>query len=210
MSYARAFDAEKMTRQQARQAIERDARRSAKSKRSKPEPWQMNASQRRKELAILARYRIQNRLGLGEDAGWAHVIGNMIRVLFGQVSAETIHAEATAIGLPPLCADAVNDVAEQIGGRAWGRPKLYSPAHAGSLLSLTSVERGEAGIQKIEAADETIDERKRRLDRERKARKRAANAALRPAKKTKAELAREMGVSRRTLYRMIESGKVEL
>lgn len=210
MSYARAYDAKKMTPDQARQAIERDARRSSKPRRPKPEPWQMNASQRRKELAMLARYRTRNHLGLGEDAGWAHVIGNMLRVLMGQVTPESIQAEAQAYGLPPLSTDAVNDVAEQIGGRAWGRPKLYKPAHAGSLLSLTSVERSEAGIHKIEASDETIEERKRRLDRARKARQRAAKAALRPAKKTKVEMAKELGVSRRTLYRMMKNGKVEM
>tara|TARA_A100001391_G_scaffold52936_1_gene32314 strand:- start:3064 stop:3576 length:513 start_codon:yes stop_codon:yes gene_type:complete len=169
----------------------------------------MNASQRRKELKALARYRITNKLGLGEDAGWAHVIGNMLRVLMGQVTAATIQSEARAYGLPPLCSSAVDDVADQIGGRAWGTPKLYKPAHAGSLLSLTSIERSEAGIQKIEASDEDIEARRLRLDRERKARKRAAKAALAPRKKSKAELARELGVSRRTLYRMIESGKLE-
>lgn len=208
MPVARLYISDHMTKEQALRAVERDHSRAQRRGR-KPEPWLMNAHQRRRELVTLARYRVENGLGLGLDAGWAHVIGNTLRVIEGQVTEQRVVDEATLYGLPPMSQATIEDVVRQLAGRYWAGPKLYSPAHAGSLLSLTSVEREESGVQKLEAIDEPADDRRRRLDRDRKREKRAVRAALSPKPMTKKDRAKSLGISRAELYRRLQSGEVE-
>lgn len=168
----------------------------------------MNAYQRRTELQRLAQYRHRNNLAMGSDAGWANAVGNMCRVLNGHLTVEMLEEEWGAYGVPALAPEVVADAVKHLAGRAWGLPTLYAPAHVGSLLDLTSAERDEAGIVKIDACDETGDERRRRLDKERKAAKRAAKAALAPKPETKKQMALRLGISRMQLDRRIKAGKV--
>lgn len=168
----------------------------------------MNAYQRRTELQALARYRYRNGLAMGSDAGWANAVGNMCRVLRGHLTVEMLLEEWGAYGVPALAQEVVEDAVKHLAGKAWGSPPLFAPAHVGSLLELTSAERSEAGITKIDACDENKAERRRRTDRERKASKRAAQAALAPKLETKKQMAERLGISRMQLDRWIKAGKV--
>jgi hypothetical protein len=201
---SRAYIAGKTPKAHARREMRRAHFRNYKPGRL--EPWQMNAQQRRNELDRLARLRRRTGADLGPESGWAEVIGNLLRVRHGQVTVEDVHAEVAWLGLPKLNAQLVEDAVGHIARAAWGRYQLYSPKLAGDKLRLTSAERHEAGIQKIEAIDESRTERRRRLDRERKAERRAAKAA--PSKPTKKQLAEMLKISRPTLNAWIAAGKV--
>ena len=167
----------------------------------------MNAVQRRRELRRLARYRVLNQIAIGSESAWADAIADALRGVYGKISAEMVHDEWAVYELPALSPEIVDHTVRRM---RWGREPLLAAIKVGSALDLTSVEREEAGIFKIEAVDEPVKDRKRRLARERKARQRAAKAALAPKRKSKAELARELKVSRRTLYRMIAADTVKL
>jgi|GEM_PF-3059216 len=170
----------------------------------------MNAAQRRSDLNRLLHYRRKNGFAFGPEIGWVEVIANLVRVLNGTVTTEVVHEEAKRLGLGKIDQHLVADVVADISARAWGKYKLFSPRLAGAKLQVTSVERDEAGIIKLDAVDETKEERRRRVDRERKAEKRAAEATLRTQSKPKseimAELAKELGISVSTLYRRLKKG----
>lgn len=167
----------------------------------------MNAYQRRTELQQLAQYRHAHDLAMGNEAGWASAVGNMLRVLHGNLTVEMLTDEWGAYGVPALAPGIVADAVKHISGRAWGAPELYAPDYVGSMLELTSIERAEAGISKIDAADEPGNIRRKRLDKERKAHKRAAEAALAPKPETKKQMALRLGISRMQLDRWIKTGK---
>lgn len=203
---ARIFVVGKVSPETARQAVERDERRRRNALRLAP--YMMNAYQRRAELQRLAQYRKAGDYALGSDAAWANVIANLCRVLHGYVAEELVFAEISHYGIGPMSFEVVADAVKHHGTKAWGKPSLFSPAHVGSLLELTSVERAEAGIEKIDACDESSADRKRRMDRQRKALKRAAKAALAPKPETKKQMADRLGISRTELYRRIKAGQL--
>lgn len=170
--------------------------------------WKMNAFHRRGDLQKLAMYRRQLGLAMGPDIGWAFVLGNLCRVLFDHVTAPMIQEEALNVGCGALDAPAVQSAVQEIMGKAWGRYKLWDADQAGAAVQMTSVEREESGVTKIEAIDESGTDRRKRQNREQMARRRAAKAAPKPI--SKAEIAKELGVSTSTLYRMIRSGDLVL
>lgn len=145
---------------------------------------------------------------MGSDAAWAHAVGNMLRVLNGHLTVKMLLEEWGAYGVPALSSEVVDDAVKHLAGRVWGAPTLYAPAHVGSILELTSAERDDVKITKMDACDEPADDRKARLDRERKSAKRAAKAALAPKPETKKEMALRLGISRMQLDRRIKAGKV--
>lgn len=168
--------------------------------------WQMNALQRRKDLDRLARYRVRTGAELGSESGWIEVVANYLRVRHGQVDAAAVRKEAAWLGLPALNAQLVDDAVAHIAHAAWGRYQLYSPKLAGDKLRVTKQERIEAKIEKLDAIDETRQERRRRVDRNRKAQQRAAKAA--PQRINKSKVAAALGISRAELYRRLASGEV--
>lgn len=170
--------------------------------------WKMNAYHRRGDLQKLATYRQANGLAMGPDMGWAFVIGNLCRVLFDHVTARMIQDEAESIGCGALDAPAIDSAVQEIMGKAWGRYKLWSAEQAGAAVQMTSVEREESGVTKIEAFDESGADRRKRQNKERMQRRRAADAAPKPM--SRKELAKKLNVSIRTLYRMIDRGEVVL
>lgn len=180
----------------------------APKRRERTPGWKMNAFHRRGDLQRLALYRRAEKLAMGPDLGWAFVIGNMCRVLFDHVTAAMIQEEADKIGCGALDAPAIDSAVQEIMGKAWGRYVLWSADKAGAAVQMTSVERDESGVTKMEAFDETVEARKKRQNKERMRRRRAAEAAPKPP--SKADIAKEVGVSLRTLYRMIEAGEVVL
>jgi hypothetical protein len=177
-------------------------------RKPKVSPWQMNAYTRRSDLQRLVAYCQTNELALGPDGGWAMVIANMCRVLFDHVTPSMIQQEAALLGRPPLADQAVSGAVQEIMGKAWGRYRLWSGDVAGAYLEVTIPVRAEAGLQKIEAMEEEGKVRRRRENRERMQRKRAAEAAL--PRKTQKTIAEELGVSVRTVQRMIRDGALKL
>lgn len=175
-------------------------------KRRRDPVWLLNAKARRRELNMICRYKQHHGLGMGPAGGWAFVIGNLCRVLYDFVTADSLQDEAGKIGRGRLDGSAVDAAVQEIMGKAWGRYRLFSGDQVGSLIELSSVEREESGVVKIAAMDEPTSVRRRRENKERMQMKRAAGAALRAISKT--ELARRLGVSRATLYRMIERGEI--
>jgi predicted DNA-binding transcriptional regulator AlpA len=190
----------------ARAAARKAANRNRAGKLSGP---QMSAVQRRSELRNLARLRLRSGGPLGPESGWIECIANALRVRNGTVSAEDIAAEVHRLRLPSFNADLVESAVTFIAKAAWGRYELYPPNLAGDKLQLTAAERIEAGIVRIAAIDESIDERRRRRDREYRSRKRAAEAALAPRKVTKRDMAQSLGISRPTLDAWIAKGIVD-
>lgn len=179
-----------------------------KTRNQRTPGWKMNAFHRRGDLQRLAIYRRKHHLAMGPDIGWAFVIGNLCRVLFDHVTAQMIQDEAAMIGCGALDAPAVEMAVKEIMGKAWRRYEIYTPDEAGTAVQMTSVEREEAGVTKIEAFDESGADRRKRHNRERMQRERAAKAALKPP--SKAEIAESMGISTSTLYRMIRTGELVL
>lgn len=194
--------------EKARERIEQaDAQRRRRSNKCL-DGWQMNASQRRKELSAIALYRRREKLAVGPDGGWALVIGNLLRVLLNHVTAQMIQGEAAAMGRPPLDVHAVEVAVQEIMGKAWGRYRLYTGAQVGALIELTRAEREETGVEKIESMEESQRARKRRENRERMREKRAADAALKPP--TKKAIASMLGISLSKLHRMLRAGDMEI
>lgn len=167
----------------------------------------MNAIQRRKDLSRLSYYRRKHGFSIGPEIGWVECIANMVRVRDGLVDSGGVQKEAKLLGLEKLDSGLVADVVKDISAKAWGKYPLYTTRMAGNKLEVTSVEREEAGILKIDAVDEPRKERQRRLDRERKAEKRAAEAA--PKRLTKKAIADTLGISRPTLNKWIAEGKID-
>ncbi|RYE84946.1 MAG: hypothetical protein EOP19_10460 [Hyphomicrobiales bacterium] len=175
-------------------------------KRRRDPVWLLNAKSRRRELNMVCLYKQHQGLAMGPAGGWAFVVGNLCRVLYDSVTAESLQEEAVKIGRGRLDGSAVDAAVQEIMGKAWGRYRLYSGDQVGSLIELSSVERQECGVEKIAAMDEPTPVRRRRENRERMQRKRAASAALRPI--SKAELARRLGLHIRTVHRMIKRGEI--
>lgn len=175
---------------------------------TKLDGWQMNAVQRYHDLDRLATHRRRHAPDLGDEQAWARIIANLCRVRDNQVSVSSVNITARRLHVGPLDQTIVNIVVRDISVMAWGnRYPLYTPEEAGKLLRVTKVEREAADLEKIDAIDEPGEERKRRLDRERKRRERELQAAAKPP--TKAEIAKALGISRPTLDAWIKAGKVD-
>ena len=161
--------------------------------------------QRRNSASRLAHLRLSQGLDLGERAAWALVVANVIGGLGKSVSGDAINKMVTGFGLPPIDPGVVEAVASdaETARRLWGtgRHNLLTPCMVGALLQVTAAEREEAGIRDIDAIDETGTDRRRRLDRDRKAIARAARAAEAGPRLTQAQQAMAEGVSLSTWRR---------
>lgn len=203
---ARVFIAGKTPVAEARRAIRRAHR--PKTTRKRLAGWEMNARQRMRDLERLATYRRQHGPALGEPVAWAQVVANLVRVEHNTITADLVNERVQRLGLPALAPVIVAVAVREIGAKAWGQYKLYSAAEAGTLLAVTTIERAMAQIVKLDAIDEPAADRRRRLDRERKAEKRAAEAALAP-RKSKTLIAQLLGISRAELYRRLTAGEID-
>lgn len=168
----------------------------------------MSTFQRRVDLNRLLHYRRKHGIDIGPELGWIEVIANYVKVRDRTVTAEIVRKEAKSIGLPSLDRSLVDQAVEIISAQAWGSSfPLFKPRIAGIKLQVTSVERDAAEVLMIEAIDESAVQRRKRKERERRAVKRALEAA--PKRPTKKALADALGVSRPTLDKWIEAGKVD-
>lgn len=171
--------------------------------------WQLSAVRRLAEIKKLAKLRLQSAEPIGAESSWIECIANALRVRHGAVTADMIVTTAAGLRLGPLNAELVADAADHIKKQVWGRYELYKPKLAGDKLRMTAAERDRAGITGIAAYDESPSESRRRKDRERKADKRAAKAALAAPKIKKVELALALGITRPTLNAWIAKGIVD-
>lgn len=160
------------------------------------------ARQRRNSLSRLVKYRIENGLALGPAIAWAAVLGNTLAALRTEVTVTAVAALAARLGLPPidpeLISASIADVEQT--RRVWSDYRLRTPAQVGAMLEVTSIERQECNLRDIDAADEAASDRKRRLARERQARRRAGAAPAAP-RLTQRQRAQAAGVSLATWKR---------
>ncbi len=130
------------------------------------------ARQRCNELARLALYRLENGLDLGPPVAWALVLANLA-VCLGQASDVTaIAALCRRLQLPQLDEDISAAACHNAG------TELMKAAHAGALLQVTTVERDDCRLLRIDAWDESADDRQRRLARERQRRRRSVTVTI--------------------------------
>lgn len=178
--------------------------------RGAPRRPAMPASERkvrqlRNECSRLAYLRRSHRLALGEATGWAVVIANVVGGMGKPINGAAINAMAVSFGLPAIDDGIVDAVAldAETARRLWGagRHNLLGARMVGALLQVTAAEREEAGIRCIDAIDESPSDRRRRLDRSRKAIARAARAAQAGPRLTQAEQAIAEGISLSTWRR---------
>lgn len=168
-------------------------------------PGRRAALQRRNSLAKIAAFRHGQPLTHGH--GWALLMANAIEALGEYPNEAALLDLANRIGIKLGDVDITVGLAfrhdRHFGYGPGGR--LVSAETAGALLGLTAVEREAAGVIDIDAIDETKAARRKRLDRQRRAKSRAA-AGLKPASPKAASVEQQEpwradGVSRRTWYR---------
>ncbi|WP_202306166.1 hypothetical protein [Mesorhizobium sp. L-8-10] len=137
----------------------------------KPLSWStVTVMQRKNELARLVQYRLHNGLDAGPPIGWAAVLANLSATLGDEVTVDSVADLCRRIGLPEIDAAIVAGLARdpEKARRVWTKYELLDAASTGALIEMTSVEREELEIKRIDAWDETADDRRRRLTRERK------------------------------------------
>jgi len=128
-------------------------------------PWlKITAGQRFNELGRLVAYRREYGLAMGPASGWAIVLANLSECLGVTSDCQTVDELRRRLRLPALDPDVVAPACKPADG------KLLNQAYVGALLEVTSVEREDLRLLRIEAYDEPAADRRRRLDRERKRR----------------------------------------
>ena len=159
----------------------------------------------RKALKRLFHYRKQRGQRLGTPGAWGHVAADIAAAIKGHnISGRDVEGVCTVVG---FSLDRV--VYDQLAVRASHARKsagtddlnILAAAAVGYLIELTAEERSALKITRIDAIDETAAQRKRRLERERKAAARAAAGAV-PRSQSKNVLApwKVLGISRSTYY----------
>lgn len=140
-----------------------------------PKSWKLvMAKQRYNELARVVKYRHIYALDLGPPIGWAVVLADLEAAFGREVNVGSIDDLCRRLRLPLIDPDIVAGVAHtaERARRVWTDYRPINAASVGSLIALTSLERDECKIRRIDAADESSAERNRRLSRERMRRKR--------------------------------------
>lgn len=173
-------------------------------------PVNRRALQRRNELIRLAKYLRANGLREPDDIAWATVVADLVPWCFATGQETTaddlavaiacrVRAFAVSAGLE-LCGDAVGLAASLAAESPKTRP--MSNRRAGALLGITAADREEISARTLDAIDESATARRRRLAKERSARKRAKRGA-KPHNKSfsKTRPWEAEGVSRRTWER---------
>lgn len=127
----------------------------------------LHAGIRFNDLGRLASYRRRHGLELGTEAAWAAVLANLSECFGVSADAFSINQLARRLGLPAIDPDVAAAASRPADG-------LIMPSHvAGKLLQVLSSERTDAKVRSLEAIDETVEERKRRLSRERQRKRRS-------------------------------------
>lgn len=139
----------------------------------KRKTWrEVMAGQRFNELARLSAYRHCHGLALGSSNAWARVLVNLALALAGAADVEIVSTIARNVRAPKLDLDLVAALC------ALSFRGLMPAAVVGDELEVTSCERADCCLVRIDAVDECQADRRRRLDRERKARSRCVRRTL--------------------------------
>ncbi len=178
-------------------ADETARKRAARSRGMKP--WLRQWTQRLSSLKKIAGYRRHERLDLGPESAWLIVIADLVARRDGCVTTDAMAHAIQRIGLTGIDPVVLSGILHAVPGEP---RKLMSPDQVGALLHVAAAEREELGIRDIGSCDETAAERRKRLDRMRKAAMRAANrAASRPPSQESERPWEAEGVCRSTWFR---------
>lgn len=132
----------------------------------------MTAGQRFNELARLVTYRRQHGLDIGPVTGWALVLSNLTECLGSTADCYSVDKIRRRLRLPAINLDIIAACCYPAEGR------LMPQATVGDLLEVTSCERKDCRLLRIEACDESQADRKRRLARERQQRRRRVTRTI--------------------------------
>lgn len=164
---------------EARRTIHLDYQVAPSRSRQKWTPEEMFALHVRKVLMALARHRQANGTPIGNLTSWVTVAADISAALHGAVTERTVEAMCVRMGIPlseksrliiaPIAARAAASQSAS-GYRSF---KMMDGETVGQFVELTSKEREALGIKKIGAVDESKDDRRKRLNRERQASRRS-------------------------------------
>jgi hypothetical protein len=165
----------------------------------------------RNNLRRLLDHRRGNGTGIGNPVAWSRAAAYVSSLLDGDgMSTLTVKRRAAEIGLAEIDLEpsALVAAAWEIGAAAMEDRPTVSPQVIGDELEVTPAERSAIGnrqMRRIFAAGETADERKKRLGRERQARKRASNPNYTPRASSAAARRpwEALGISQRTYERRL-------
>ncbi|MFC7396530.1 hypothetical protein ACFQU1_04915 [Chelatococcus sp. GCM10030263] len=147
---------------------------------TKPNWTEIAALQRLNELGRLVAFRIRRGDNIGNPDGWASVLADTAAALGKEVDVASVNDLCRRIGLldidPAKILAAVHG--RETARRVWRGYRVMSPEAAGAAVELTTAERSELRIRRLDAWDEPAEERKRRIGREKKARQRRAKGAM--------------------------------
>lgn len=146
-------------------------------------PEHRRGFQRRNELARIVALCARDNLDMGPCLGWAHVVANLAAFGFGGLDARTFFDACRRIGLPSgfIDPDVVGSIVTTTAHAAEARGarfRLMSAREAGALIQLTSATREEADCRTLDACDEAAEDRQRRLNREKLARRRLKRGSV--------------------------------
>lgn len=147
-----------------------------------PKSWKMvMVKQRYNELARIVKYRRAYDLDPGPPIGWAVVLADLEAAFGREVNVASVRDLCRRLKLPLIDDDVVAGVAHtaEMARRVWTSYRPITAASVGALLLVTTVEREECQLKRIDAIDEPSDARRRRLSKERMKRKRERDKALR-------------------------------
>ncbi len=133
----------------------------------------MTAGQRFNELARLVAYRRRYGLDLGSATGWALVLSNLTECLGVTADCYAVDQIRRRLRLPAIDFDVIAACCSPAEGR------LMPQQTVGELLEVSSCERQDCRLLRIEACDEPQADRKRRLARERQQRRRHVTRTIR-------------------------------
>lgn len=139
---------------------------------------------------------------VGNLDGWARTICYAAAKIDGQISPAIVRKHAGWIGVD-IPADILAPVVREAGAALSAGVLEATPAIIGEAIQLTAAEREDLEIRRlIDACDETAKDRRRRMNRERQAKRRASLGAKARSQSLNArEPWKELGICRATYYR---------
>lgn len=165
----------------------------------------------RNDLRRLLKHRRASGSGIGNPIAWSRMAAYVSSLLDGDdMTTATVKRRAAEIGLTELDTEpsGILAAAREISAVTFEGLPIASPQDIGDELDVTLAERNAIGnrkMRRIFAAGETSDQRRKRLARERAARKRAANPNYTPRAKSAASTRpwEALGISQRTYERRL-------
>jgi hypothetical protein len=130
----------------------------------------------RKRLRALRRLRQDRYAYIGSVAGWAHAVALLSAAIDDVISVASVERHCRYVGIE-VDDEILTPIVQGVAAAHAARNLKTNPRILGELLQLTIVERDELKIRNIDSCEETADQRKARLARERAAEHRVARGA---------------------------------